>query len=41
MGMSHRGRLNVIIHVARRPADQVFAEFEDVDPRSVLGSEAT
>ncbi len=22
----------------RRPADQVFAEFEDVDPRSVLGS---
>jgi len=38
MGMSHRGRLNVIVHVARRPADQVFAEFEDVDPRSVLGS---
>ena len=38
MGMSHRGRLNVIIHVAKRPADQVFAEFEDVDPRSVLGS---
>ena len=38
MGMSHRGRLNVIIHIARRPAEQVFAEFEDVDPRSVLGS---
>jgi 2-oxoglutarate dehydrogenase E1 component len=38
MGMSHRGRLNVIIHVARRPAAEVFAEFEDVDPRSVLGS---
>ena len=38
MGMSHRGRLNVIIHIARRPAQQVFAEFEDVDPRSVLGS---
>jgi 2-oxoglutarate dehydrogenase E1 component len=38
MGMSHRGRLNVIIHLARRPPDQVFAEFEDVDPRSVLGS---
>jgi 2-oxoglutarate dehydrogenase E1 component len=38
MGMSHRGRLNVVIHVARRPAEQVFAEFEDVDPRSVLGS---
>jgi len=38
MGMSHRGRLNVVIHVAKRPAEQVFAEFEDVDPRSVLGS---
>ena len=38
MGMSHRGRLNVIIHIAKRPAEQVFAEFEDVDPRSVLGS---
>jgi 2-oxoglutarate dehydrogenase E1 component len=38
MGMSHRGRLNIIIHVARRPPEQVFAEFEDVDPRSVLGS---
>ena len=38
MGMSHRGRLNVVIHLARRPAEHVFAEFEDVDPRSVLGS---
>ncbi len=38
MGMSHRGRLNVITHVARRPPDEIFAGFEDVDPRSVLGS---
>src|SRR5579862_4852764 len=38
MGMSHRGRLNVIVHVAKRPAEEVFAGFEDVDPRSVLGS---
>src|SRR5262249_45176184 len=37
MGMSHRGRLNVIVHVARRAAEEVFAGFEDVDPRSVLG----
>jgi 2-oxoglutarate dehydrogenase E1 component len=37
MGMSHRGRLNVITHVARRPPEEVFAGFEDVDPRSVLG----
>ncbi len=38
MGMSHRGRLNVIAHVAKRPAQEIFAGFEDVDPRSVLGS---
>src|SRR5580698_3243973 len=38
MGMSHRGRLNVIAHVAQRPPEEVFAGFEDVDPRSVLGS---
>ena len=38
MGMSHRGRLNVIVHVARRVPEEVFAGFEDVDPRSVLGS---
>ncbi|MFZ0137253.1 MAG: 2-oxoglutarate dehydrogenase E1 component, partial [Candidatus Sulfotelmatobacter sp.] len=38
MGMSHRGRLNVIAHVAKRPKDEIFAGFEDVDPRSVLGS---
>jgi 2-oxoglutarate dehydrogenase E1 component len=38
MGMSHRGRLNVIVQIARRPPEEVFAGFEDVDPRSVLGS---
>ena len=38
MGMSHRGRLNVIAHVAKRPTEELFAGFEDVDPRSVLGS---
>jgi 2-oxoglutarate dehydrogenase E1 component len=38
MGMSHRGRLNVIAHVAKRPPQEIFAGFEDVDPRSVLGS---
>ena len=38
MGMSHRGRLNVIAHVAKRPPEEIFSGFEDVDPRSVLGS---
>jgi 2-oxoglutarate dehydrogenase E1 component len=38
LAMSHRGRLNVMHHIACRPAHEVFAGFEDVDPRSVLGS---
>jgi len=38
MGMSHRGRLNVLVQVAKRAPEEVFAGFEDVDPRSVLGS---
>ncbi len=37
MAMSHRGRLNVIVNVVNRPAAEIFAGFEDVDPRSVLG----
>src|ERR1700731_2634508 len=38
LGMSHRGRLNVMAHIAGQHAADVFAGFEDVDPRSVLGS---
>jgi 2-oxoglutarate dehydrogenase E1 component len=38
MGMSHRGRMTVLVQVARRAPEEVFAGFEDVDPRSVLGS---
>ena len=38
MAMSHRGRLNVMTHIASKPAHQVVAGFEDVDPRSVLGA---
>src|SRR5208283_3253590 len=38
MAMSHRGRLNVMTHIACKPMHQVVAGFEDVDPRSVLGA---
>lgn len=38
LAMSHRGRLNVAVHIVGRAAPEVFARFEDVDPRSVLGS---
>ncbi|MGC1290066.1 MAG: 2-oxoglutarate dehydrogenase E1 component [Candidatus Acidiferrales bacterium] len=37
LGMSHRGRLNVMIHIVGRPASDIFARFEDVDARSELG----
>ncbi len=38
IAMSHRGRLNVMVHTACKPAHQVVSGFEDVDPRSVLGA---
>ncbi len=37
IGMTHRGRLNVMHHIVGTPAASLFAGFEDVDPRSVLG----
>src|ERR1700694_3126094 len=38
MAMSHRGRLNVMVHAACKAPHEVVAGFEDVDPRSVLGA---
>ena len=38
MAMSHRGRLNVMVHTACKTPHEVVAGFEDVDPRSVLGA---
>ena len=37
VAMSHRGRLNVMVHIVGKPPTDIFARFEDVDPRSVLG----
>jgi 2-oxoglutarate dehydrogenase E1 component len=37
LAMSHRGRLSVMLNVVGRPASEIFARFEDVNPRSVLG----
>src|SRR5260370_2922347 len=36
MAMSHRGRLTVMSLIIGIPPENVFAGFEDVDPRSVL-----
>jgi 2-oxoglutarate dehydrogenase E1 component len=38
LGMSHRGRLNIMLNIVGRDASEIFAGFEDVDPRSVLGA---
>ena len=35
--MSHRGRLNVMTNTVGRSATDIFARFEDVDPRSTMG----
>ncbi|HTV13832.1 MAG TPA: 2-oxoglutarate dehydrogenase E1 component, partial [Acidobacteriaceae bacterium] len=37
MGMSHRGRLSVMVNTFGKPPIDIFAKFEDVDPRSILG----
>jgi 2-oxoglutarate decarboxylase len=39
MGMSHRGRLNVLTNIVGKPLEHVFKEFEgDIDPHTVQGS---
>jgi 2-oxoglutarate dehydrogenase E1 component len=38
LAMSHRGRLTVMTQIVGRTPLEIFAAFEDVDPRSVLGS---
>jgi 2-oxoglutarate dehydrogenase E1 component len=37
LGMSHRGRLNVMAWVVGRSPVEILAGFEEVDPRSALG----
>src|SRR5271154_788321 len=37
IGMSHRGRLNVMVNIIGCEAEDIFSKFEDVDPRSILG----
>ena len=37
LGMSHRGRLSVMVNTFGKSPVDIFARFEDVDPRSILG----
>jgi len=38
LAMSHRGRLNVMAHTVGVDYKDLFAGFEDVDPRSIMGA---
>ncbi len=38
LAMSHRGRLNVMANIIGIAPAVIFSKFEDIDPRSVLGS---
>ena len=38
IGMSHRGRLNMLANIVGKPMDGIFAEFEGLDPDSTQGS---
>jgi 2-oxoglutarate dehydrogenase E1 component len=37
IGMSHRGRLNVMTNTIGKSAADIFSKFEDANPRSILG----
>jgi len=39
IGMGHRGRLNVLAHVIRKPYEQILAEFKDPKGRSTTWDE--
>ncbi len=38
LAMSHRGRLNVMAHIVGKDFVDLFAGFEDVDPRNTMGA---
>jgi len=37
IGMAHRGRLNVLAHVAGKPFERIFREFEEIFPEGYAG----
>ncbi len=39
LAMAHRGRINLMHHIADTLAEYIIANFEDIDPRSALGGD--
>ena len=37
MGMAHRGRLNVLANIIGKSPQEIFREFEDIDPELYRG----
>src|SRR5262249_19003793 len=37
LGMAHRGRLTTLESILRRPARELFGQFEDIEPEKALG----
>jgi 2-oxoglutarate dehydrogenase E1 component len=37
LGLAHRGRLTTIENIIQRPARELFAQFEDVEPEKAMG----
>ena len=38
IGMAHRGRLNVLTNIVGKPYEAIFAEFDDIDPKTIQGT---
>ncbi len=38
IGMAHRGRLNVLANIVSKPYEAIFAEFDDIDPKTIQGT---
>lgn len=38
IGMAHRGRLNVLANIVGKPYEAIFAEFDDINPKTIQGT---